>query len=343
MLLTELCRARGISGQEAEVRAVLKEHLESRVDRVTVDALGNLICVREGSGPSGEFRVMVAAHMDEVGFMITHIESNGFLAFDPVGGMDPRLLPSTRVRVGKDAIPGVIGTKPGHLETPETMKQVIDQKQLLIDIGARDRDQASKHVSVGDMATFDVDPEVWDNDLFKGRALDDRVGCAVLADILASESYPFTLYGVFTVQEEVGLRGAAVAAHRVDPDLGLALEGTTCADIPGSPDHGQATNMGAGTAISLMDRSSISNRAMIDELIRLAEDHGIPYQFRRTAFGGNDAGRINLAREGVPTVVLSVPCRYIHAPAALCSLKDVNATRDLLHLFLDSVGKGFRP
>ncbi len=343
MLLTDLCRARGISGYEGEVRNVLKKHLEPVVDHIAVDSLGNLICTKSGSDTGNDYRVMVAAHMDEVGFMVTHIESSGLLGFSNVGGMDVRMLPSLRVRVGTGSIPGVIGTKPIHLEDPAARNRVISAEQLFIDIGAQDRDQASRHASPGDTVTFDVEPEQWGSEVFKGRALDDRVGCAVLADILASERYPFTLYGVFTVQEEIGLRGASVAAYSVDPHMGVALEGTTCADIPGSPEHGQATRMGKGTAISLLDRTSISNPAMVAELIRLAEENDVPYQFRQTAFGGNDAGKMAVSRAGAHTTVLSIPCRYIHAPAALCALSDMRATRKLLDLFLKSVGKGFRP
>ncbi len=343
MLLTELCQARGIAGMEAEVRTLLRQHLADSVDSVTTDALGNLICYKDGLGPGAEFKVMVAAHMDEVGFMVTHVESSGLLAFEPVGGIDARLIPSRRVRVGRDALPGVIGVRHFHLEPSETRGKVLDRTKLLIDIGARDAQEAEQHVAPGDMVTFDAEPEAWGEHLFSARALDDRVGCAILADVLAGGAFPFTLVGVFTVQEEIGLRGARVAASRVAPDLGLALEGTTCADIPDNPPHGRATVMGGGAAISLMDRSSISNRAIIDELVRLAETNDIPYQFRTTAFGGNDAGPMNLAGRGAPTAVLSVPCRYIHAPVSLCSLRDLDATRTLLGLFLDSVGEGFRP
>ena len=175
----------------------------------------------------------------------------------------------------------------------------------------------------------------------KGKGFDDRAGCTVLAEVL-KEDYQMPVYGAFTVQEEIGLRGAGVAAYAVEPDLAIVLEGTTCSDVSGSEEHGYCTTLGAGPAITIMDASAICNKAMVSELIRLAEENDIPYQFKRSITGGSDAGRINQSKAGVPVVVVSVPCRYIHSPVSVLQLSDLEHTISLIKLFLRSIEGGFR-
>ncbi|MCL4425400.1 MAG: M42 family metallopeptidase [Firmicutes bacterium] len=339
MLLKRLSEALGVSGNEHEVREIIKEAIKDQVDEIRVDTLGNLRAVK-GKGKSP--RVMVAAHMDEVGLMISWIEKSGLLRFRKVGGIDDRVLVSKTVLVGKDRIPGVIGAKAIHLQDPRERETPLKYEDLYIDIGAKSKEEAEKKVKLGDFAAFATCYEEFGQRKAKGKAFDDRVGCTVLMEALKGQ-YEFELNAVFTVQEEVGLRGAAVAAYDLDPQMGLVLEGTTCSDTPGTDPEGYATEVGKGPALSLMDASSIANKKMVQEMVRLAQENGLPYQFRRTTMGGNDAGRIHLTRQGVPSASLSVPCRYIHSPVSVISLDDLENAVKLLGLFLKTVEQGFRP
>lgn len=332
MLLKNLSEAFGVSGCEDEVREVIIEAIQGHVDEVRADSMGNLIALKRGMGES-ELKVMVAAHMDEVGLMITHIdEETGAIRFRPVGGIDDRILLSKVVLIGKDRLPGVIGVKPVHLLKEEERKQVVKVDQMAIDIGAQSREEAEKAVKIGDYAVFATSFRPLTEDglrTVKGKAFDDRAGCAVLIELL-KERYPFDLYPVFTVQEEVGLRGARVAAYAVEPDLAFALEGTICDDMPKKKDVSPTTELGAGPAITIMDRSFIADRGLIKLLVETAEELGIPHQFKQPGMGGTDAGAIHLTKEGIPSVTVSVPCRYIHSPVCLLSLEDFENTVRLM-------------
>lgn len=339
MELRELTSVPGVSGNETEVRNLIFKKLDSMGVEYETDVLGNVIARKGKTGP----RVLVDAHMDEVGLIITFIEKNGFLRFRTVGGIDPRVLVSKRVLIGKDRIPGVIGAKAIHLQEPKEREQVIPLDQLFIDIGAKSKEEAEKKVKPGDYAIFDTEYEELGSGIIKARALDDRVGCALLLDLLKESWHNIRLFAVFAVQEEVGLRGARVASYAVQPEMGIALEGTVCADIPGTEKDFQATRLGKGPALSIMDRGSIPNRAMLNEFLRLARENNIPVQFREATSGGNDAGAIHLAGEGCPVASVSVPCRYIHTPCSVMSRADYEAARKLLVLFLKSVEGGFRP
>ena len=338
MLLKKLSEAFGPSGCEQEVRTILREELKDHISEWQRDALGNLIaCKPAAAGP----RVMVAAHMDEVGLMISSVDSAGLLHFHKVGGIDDRVLVSKPVLVGKERVRGVIGAKAIHLQRPEERTQVIPHRSLFIDIGAKSKEEALEKVKIGDYVIFATQYGELGASMAKGKAFDDRAGCAILAELL-KEDYSFPLYGAFTVQEEVGLRGAGVAAYAIEPDLAIVLEGTTCNDVSGIEEHEYSTVIGGGPAITFMDTSAVGNKAMIRELVRLAEANGIPYQFKGTVTGGNDAGRINISRAGVPVVAVSIPCRYIHSPVSLLSLADVEHSKALVKLFLRSIEGGFR-
>ncbi|MCS7286352.1 MAG: M42 family metallopeptidase [Anaerolineae bacterium] len=328
MLLKELSEARGVSGNEGKVREIIREHIETHVDQISVDSIGNLIAFKKGDG-SIPLKVMLAAHMDEIGFMVTHIDEKGYLHFSPVGGIDERVIPGKRVLVGDKAIPGVIGLKPVHLLKEEERSQITPLERLVIDIGAGDRASAEKVVSVGDCATFDVAFQELGFRRVRGKAFDDRAGCAVLVE-LVKERFPFDLYAVFTVQEEVGLRGAKVAAYAIEPDVAFSIEGTVADDLPKDKDVSPTAKLGHGPAITLMDRTFVAFHPLVRLLVEAAEAEGIPYQFKQPLVGGTDSGAIHLARKGVPSATVAVPCRYIHSPLSILSLDDLENTLRLM-------------
>ncbi len=332
MLLEKLSNAFGPSGCEGEVRRLLARALRDKVDDLQTDALGNLIAFKKGTGPEPRMKVMVDAHTDEVGLMITRVEKNGLLGFRAVGGVDARLLMAKGVVVGEKRLPGVITAPPIHLTKSEQREQVLKIEQLTIDIGASSDSEANGLVKIGEYAAFDTRFEVLDEGglrTVKGKAFDDRIGCAVAA-ALADSEYEVDLYLSFSAQEEVGLRGARVAAYRIEPDLGFALEGTICDDMPKKEDVSPTTELGKGPAISIMDRSFVADRRLVQLLVDLAKANGIPYQFKQPGTGGTDAGAIHLSKAGVPSVAVSVPSRYIHSPVSMASLNDFDHTVALM-------------
>lgn len=325
MLIEKLSNSAGVSGNEKEIRQLIKEEVASYVDEITTDSIGNLFAIKRGKDT---LKVMVTAHMDEVGLFVDYIENNGFIRFSKVGGIDDRVLLSKKVLIGDNKTPGVIGVKPIHLQAPsERGQKVISSDELYIDIGASSKDE--KLAKVGDTVVF-ATKFVHNGDVMMGKAFDDRAGCAVLIELLKM-SYPFTLYGVFTVQEEIGLRGAKIAAYSVNPDVAFAIEGTTAGDTPTKRDISPSTNLGRGPAITVMDRSTISNMKLVDLLVDTAKRENIPYQFKRTITGGTDAGAIHLARGGIPSVTVSVPVRYIHSPVNMMRACDLQNTLELMY------------
>jgi tetrahedral aminopeptidase len=339
LLLEELSNAFGPAGCEDEVRRVLARALRGKVDTMQTDALGNLIAFKKGSGPEPRLRVMVDAHTDEVGLMITRIEKSGLLGFRAVGGIDDRLLLAKGVLVGEKRLPGVIVAPPVHLTKAEQRTKVIKLDQLAIDIGATSEEEAKAAVKRGDYVTFATRFQLLGEGglrAAKGKAFDDRVGCAVAA-ALAKDTYEVDLYLSFSAQEEVGLRGARVAAFRIKPDLAFALEGTVCDDTPKKEDVSPTSRMGHGPAITIMDRSFIADKRLIRLLTDTAEARGIPYQFKQPGVGGTDAGAIHLSETGVPSVAVAVPCRYIHAPVSLMSLNDFDNLVALMEASLHSL------
>jgi endoglucanase len=332
MFLEQLSNAFGVSSVEADVRKIIVEAARPHADAWRVDTMGNVFITRQAQASAGPkpLRVMVTAHMDEVGFMISEIGKDGLLKFKPVGGFDPRVLLGKRVVVGPAKIPGVIGVKPVHLLSQADRNEVGPMSAMTIDIGATDN-KANGQVKVGDFATFattfgylgGASRPSQKRGLVKGKAFDNRAGCAVLLELLKTD-YPVELVAVFTVQEEIGLRGARVAAYGANPDLAFILECTAADDLPplSKDDPPGFPRLGDGPAITVMDRSFIADRRLVDVLIETAETAGIPYQFKRPGIGGTDAGAVHLSREGVPSGVVSIPARYIHAPAAVIDLAD---------------------
>lgn len=341
MLLEELSNAPGVSGNEAQVRDLVINAVRNRVDHYRTDSLGNLIALKKARGTRQRSapRIMVAAHMDEVGLLIVHHEPNGQLRFRQVGGIDDRVLLSKVVLIGKDKIPGVIGSKPIHLLKSKERDQVAESETMSIDIGAKSREEARAAVKIGDYAVFDTEFGKLGDHLVKGKALDDRVGCAMLLDLLKHD-YPFDLYGVFTVQEEVGARGARVAAYSIEPDIAIVLESTVCDDSPKAKDESPTTHLGAGAAITIADNSLIADRRLVTLLIETAEENRIPHQIKQPLKGGTDAGRIHTVKGGVPSAVVSVPTRYIHSPVSLISLQDLESATQLVVKTLGKLNKG---
>lgn len=332
MYLKTLTDLPGVSGDEAKVRAYILANIKDFCDEIVCDVMGNLICKKNGKGTSSK-KVMVCAHMDEVGLIVSRITDDGFLKFKCVGGIDPRVLVSKKVRIGEKQIPGVIGAKAIHLQKKEEMKEVPKVENLYIDIGAKDKEEATKWASVGDYCTFDSEFVEFGDGFIKAKALDDRLGCACLMS-LAEKQYDFDLYLVFTVQEEVGLRGARIVTEYVRPDVAIVVEGTTCSDVYGTEENAYSTVAGGGAALSILDRSTYYDKTLTNDLYRLAKAHNIPVQFKQTASGGNDAGAIHVGAGGVRTAAISVPARYIHSPSSVIKKSDFEAVQTLLDTFL---------
>jgi len=331
-LLEKYSNAFGVSGYEDEIREVIKESLKDNVDSIKTDFMGNLYGYKK-CGEKNAKKVMVIAHMDEIGFMIDGVTKNGFLHFRRVGGIDPRILVSKRVLIGKDKIPGVLGAKPIHLQNRSEWKKPIPMQKLYIDIGAKNQKKAKSYISKGDYATFNTKFEMQEDVLF-GKAFDDRAGCGIITEILRGleddQHYPVDIIAVFTVQEEVGLRGASVLAEREKPDYVIAFEGTTAGDVPDPEkrDQSPSTQMRKGPSITVMDRTTIGFRKLKEHFERTAEKNNIPYQYKRSVTGGTDIGVIH-TKGGIPSIVISTPVRYIHAPRGIMALEDYKNTANL--------------
>ena len=330
-LLTKLCNAVSVSGDEQEVRAIVTEELRDFADVTKVDAMGNVLVRREGKG-ADRVRVMIAAHMDEVGFMIVNDEGDGVFEFRVIGGIDPRQLVGKPVTIGRDHIPGVIGAKAIHLTTPEERKQVLKVDQLRIDVGPG----TGSKVKVGDRGTFATKLAVLGPSI-RSKALDDRLGVFNLIQLVKNAPENVDLLAAFTVQEELGLRGAKIAAFSFDPEIGIAMDSTPANDLPdydGNENTSHNTKLGDGPAIYIMDRGTIGDQRLIKWLIESAEAEKIPWQFRQPGLGGTDAGEIHKTRTGVPSVSVSVPQRYLHSPAGLIRIEDELNTLKLIHTAL---------
>jgi len=334
MLLKELTEIMGASGEEKLIREKIKNIIKPYVDDMYVDNMGNLIACKKGK--KDKPKIMLAAHMDEVGLMVKSINEDGTISFFPVGGVDNRILVAKPVKVGEKGINGVIGAKPIHLQKRDEQERPLDYDSLYIDIGAKNKEEAEKHVSLGDYIYFDSNFELMGNGYIKAKALDDRIGCNVLIEILKNE-YEYTICAAFTVQEEVGLRGAGVAAYNIEPDFAIVVEGTVAADVTDSVPHLISTELGKGPAISLMDRTTLYDRKTIDKITKIARENNVPYQFRRISSGGNDAGKIHLTKGGIKTVAVSIPCRYIHSFNSVAYLEDFNNAVVLVDLIIKNI------
>lgn len=337
MLLEKLSNAIGVSGEEDDVRAIILAAIRDSAADIQVDALGNLTATQAGT-VYPDYKVMIAAHMDEIGMMVTSVDASGLIQFTNVGGIDSRILPGLRVKIGVKRTPGVVLWKPIHMWR-DMKTAAIDS--LRIDVGARDKSAAEP----GDRIAFDGRYQQLSDTVVRGKAFDDRVGCAILVDILRGGPYPVTVCAAFTVQEEIGLRGAQVAARRLQPDAAIVLEGTPAYDVPnpnlevdaGDLPTNPATRLGEGAVLTLVDGRMISDPRVIAFLRETAAADEIPYQVKTVGGGGTDGGAIHTAQTGVPTMTLSTPCRYIHSPTALLNLDDYGHVRALSQAVLNRI------
>lgn len=337
-LLRDLTQADGIPSREDNVRNVVAAHMRPLVDEMRVDTLGNLIGhVAGNGGPS----VALAAHMDEIGFIVRFIEDTGYLRLQPVGGFDPRTLVAQRVRLhlrNGETINGVIqpGAKPIHLLKPEDSKD-LKIEEFFVDLGLT-ADEVKASVSVGDMVTMRRDFERM-GDMVVSKALDDRLGIYVMLEaVKAAGKVNADVYPIATVQEEVGLRGAMTAAFGVKPDIAIALDTTISADIPGVPGDASVTKLRHGAAIKVFDSSQLPNRKLVDHLREIAEANDIPFQLEVLPRGGTDAGAMQRTQDGVITATISIPSRYVHTTNEMASVTDIQASVDLLAQFLREAG-----
>ncbi len=332
--LERLTNACAVSGDEGPVRAIVLEEIADHADDVQVDALGNVLVTKHGRGENCP-RVMLAAHMDEVGFMITYDEGEGLFRFDTVGGLDERQLIGKPVWVGADCTPGVIGAKPVHLSSGEERRKAIAIDSLRIDVGPGNDGK----VRVGDRATF-ATPFQRIGKSLRAKAIDDRIGVATLIELVKHAPPNIELLAAFTVQEEVGLRGARVAAYTFNPDLAIAIDSTPAMDLPawdGEENIRYNTRLGAGPAIYIADGATLSDPRLIRHLRETAEAEGIPYQLRQPGGGGTDAGAIHRQRAGIPSVSVSVPARYLHTAASIARIDDWRNTLSLLYASLSRI------
>ncbi len=327
-LLKLLSETDGVSGNEGAVRDIIKEKAQKYCD-VKTDKMGNVIAFKKGN--VGAKKIMLAAHMDEVGFIVSYIDDNGFIKFKSVGGIDQRVLLGKRVRIGNGKIIGTIGIKAIHLQTAAERGNVIQQSAMYIDTGAASRDATG--VKVGDYIAYDTTFDDFGDGKMKGKALDDRLGCAMLLELMKND-YDDDIYFAFTAQEEVGCRGAGVAAYTIKPDIAIVCECTSCADMPNIEDHMKVTVMGEGPAVSFMDAGTIGDKRLVADIINSAKENSVKYQIKRSAQGGNDGGAINTSREGIPTAVISIPCRYFHSPVSVADKADYKNAIKLIDVYL---------
>ncbi len=334
--LSDLCALHGPSGDERLVAEYLYERAKPYADDIKIDGIGNLMVYKKGRNPGGK-PVMVCAHMDEVGFIVRAVTSDGLLKIDTLGGIDRRVILGRSVRVlgKKGFVPGVIGLKPTHLASDDEKKSPPKMESLTVDIGVSSKEEALELVSLGDTVTFATEPALFGSGCFKAKAVDDRVGCAVLLSLIESGEQPEKdTWFVFTVQEEVGARGATVASFAVDPAAALILEGTTAADVAGVSGEQRVCLVGNGAVISYMDKSTIFDRGMFRALADYADQNGIQWQAKSLVAGGTDAGKIHISRAGIPCAGLAVPVRYIHSPVSVVSVADVERMQQLALAFV---------
>ena len=335
-MIKELCSLSGVSGREKDVRDYIIDKIKDYAE-FSVDPLGNLIVFKKGR-KEAENKVMLDAHIDEVGLIVTAITADGYLRFAKVGGIDTRVIIGRPVKVGDNAVSGVIGIKPVHLVEKSAEADIPKNDSLYIDIGAENKEEAEKVIRIGDAVWFDSDFIEYGDGFIKAKALDDRVGCAILIEMIRSE-LEYDAWFSFSVQEEIGTRGAQTAAYTVAPDYAIVVETTTAADISGVKDDKRVCVCGNGGVVSFMDRSTVYSRELFDKAFEIAEKNGIACQPKTFVSGGNDAGAIHKSRGGVKVLTVSVPCRYLHSPSCVIKYSDVEESLKLITAMAEEMAR----
>lgn len=333
-LLKKLCQINGTSGDESKVRDFIISEISDYCE-YKIDPLGNILAYKKGKKPAKN-KVMISAHMDEVGMIVTSIKSDGTLTVSEVGGIDPRVVIGRQVTVGDKSLNGVIGAKAIHNLSADERKKAPKFSTLYVDIGAADKSEAEKLVSPGDRVHFASDFLEFGDGFIKGKAIDDRFGCAVMIDLIKSE-LPYDCVFTFVVQEEVGLRGARSAAYTVDPDFALVIEATTAADIPLANGEKRCCELGKGAVVSHMDRSTIYDKELYNISREISKEQGINWQTKTMVAGGNDSGAIHISRGGVRTAAISAPCRYLHSPSCVVKYSDLEDCEKLVKLMIEKM------
>lgn len=331
-LLKQLCLQDGISGDEGSVRDLIISQIKDYAD-ITVDPLGSIIAFCKGE-QTPKNKVLVSAHMDEVGMIVTYINADGTLKCDCVGGVDPKVVYGKRVRVGRDKILGVIAGTAIHNVPKADRSKAVPFDKLVIDIGCESRQEAEKLVRQGDSVCFVSDFTRFGDGFVKCKAIDDRAGCAIMIQLIKDRP-KFDTYFTFVVQEEIGLRGATAASYTVAPDFAFVLEATTASDIPESENEKKVCELGKGAVVSYMDRHTIYDKEMYSLAFETAKENSVPVQTKSVIAGGNDAGAIHLSRGGVRTTAISLPCRYLHSPSCVINERDMQSAYDLVKLLLN--------
>lgn len=331
--LKELCLLNGISGDEKSVREYIISQIKDYVQSYTVDNLGNLIVFKKGKSSSDK-KVLISAHMDEVGLIATYINYDGTIKFDTVGGINPDVIIGRQVSV--NGLFGVVGTQAIHNIPQSQRGKEPNVQEMYVDIGTNSKEETLKYVSLGDSINFFSKYENFGNDYIKSKALDDRVGCAILIDLIKS-NLEFDTYFTFVVQEEVGLRGSKIASYTINPDYAIVLEGTTAGDIGGSVGEKKVCTIGDGAVVSFMDRRTIYDKELYRLCFDISKENNIPCQTKTMVAGGNDSGSIHISRGGVRTIAISVPCRYIHSGASVMALSDAHACESLAKILISRI------
>ncbi len=326
-LLEKLCLADGASGDETTVRNIIENEINKYADDIKKDAMGNLLVFKKGK-QRAKSKLMLSAHMDEVALMLIHIGEDGYLRFAPVGGINKAILPGLRVHIGENKIQGVIGLAPIHLQKTDEKQNAIDIDKLCIDIGANSKEEAKKVVSEGDFIYFDSSFE-YNDKIIKSKALDDRIGCLLLIEMIKQE-LEFDMYFAFLVQEEVGTRGASGAAFSIEPDCAIVVDVTTACDIPDVPKHKQVSKLSCGATLPLIDSSMVYDKDFISLAKNLAIKENIKIQFKEAASGGTDAGAIFVSKSGVKTAAVVACARYLHSACSIANIDDIENVKKML-------------
>ena len=335
--LKALCALNGVSGNEAEVSDYIVARAGEYAIDVSTDVMGNVIVCKKGARTPAK-KILLSAHMDEVGVIVTSVTDDGYLKFAMVGGVDRRVVVGKTVQIGKGRVLGIIGCKAVHLVKSENRGKAIESDDLYIDIGAKNRDEAMKLVAPGDAGAFDGEVREFGDGYIKAKAIDDRLGCAIMLELIASD-LPVDCTFAFTVQEEVGLRGASTAAYKMKPDIALIIESTTAADLPSASENKKACKVGGGAVIPFMDNRTIYDKELVKLLCGLADKNGIKWQTKTVIAGGTDGAAFQVSRSGVKTAAISAPIRNLHSPSCVGKLSDFEDMRKLAVLFLEEMGE----